>query len=219
MNNASKTFLIVSEDETLVAAVQAAVGDAALVQVTGSLSEARALMQCGSPAGLVVDSTVVRGQPVPQLAVLRAASPLINILFVVCELRGGLLNDIQPLRVELLARPLPSSAIKHFVRRTLSAGRLSDLQVGAWIERLASEHKLSGNDVALFPLVLDRETPEALCARLNIDQEALSRGLRRLVKKCRVRNTDRLAKNLMRDALLFASHQAGGGLASAYASA
>ena len=60
----------------------------------------------------------------------------------------------------------------------------------------------TGNEVALFPLLLERETPEALCARLNIDEAALSRGLRRLVKKCRVRNTDRLAKNLMRDALL-----------------
>lgn len=207
MNNASKAFLIVSEDAALISAVQSAVSDSAVVQVVESLTDARALMQHGAPVGLVIDAAVLRGMPVPQLAVVRAASPLVNILFVANEVRGGLLNDIQPLRVELLARPLPASALKHFVRRTLSAGRLSDLQVGAWIERLASEHKLSGNDVALFPLVLDRETPEALCARLNIDREALSRGLRRLVKKCRVRNTDRLAKNLMRDALLFASEQ------------
>jgi hypothetical protein len=208
MNNASKAFLIVSEDAALIAAVQSAVSDGAVVQVVESLTDARALMQHGAPVGMVIDAAVLRGLPVPQLATVRAISPLVNILFVANEVRGALLNDIQPLRVELLARPLPASAIKHFVRRTLSAGRLSDLQVGAWIERLASEHKLSGNDVALFPLVLDRETPEALCARLNIDQEALSRGLRRLVKKCRVRNTDRLAKNLMRDALLFASEQA-----------
>ncbi len=84
---------------------------------------------------------------------------------------------------------------------------------------LAGEHKLSGNDIALFPLVLDRETPEALCARLNIDQETLSRGLRRLVKKCRVRNTDRLAKNVMRDALLFAPAAVATGYMPAYASA
>lgn len=208
MNNASKAFLIVSEDATLISAVESAVRDGAVLQVVESLNDARALMQHATPVGMVIDAAVLRGHPVPQLSALRMASPLVNILFVVNELRGALLNDIQPLRIELLARPLPASAIEHFVRRTLSAGRLSDLHVGAWIERLASEHKLSGNDVALFPLVLDRETPEALCARLNIDQEALSRGLRRLVKKCRVRNTDRLAKNLMRDALLFASEQA-----------
>lgn len=218
MNNASKAFLIVSEDAALISAVQSAVSDGAVLQVVESLADARALMQHGAPVGMVIDAAVLRGLPVPQLALLRAERPLVNILLVANEIRGGLLNDIQPLRVELLARPLPASALKHFVRRTLSAGRLSDLQVGAWIERLASQHKLSGNDVALFPLVLERETPEALCARLNIDQEALSRGLRRLVKKCRVRNTDRLAKNLMRDALLFGSEQTRT-VAPAYASA
>lgn len=197
------TFVVVSEDEGLVDIVRAAVGDLALLQVVRSFAEALPLVTTPPACGVIVDGAVLRGQPVPQLAKLRSQSPLVNIMFVAVELRANLLNDIQPLRVELLARPLPGAAVTRFVKRTLSSGRLSDLQVGNWIEHLASAHKLSCNDVALFPLVLDRETPEALCARLNIDEVALSRGLRRLVKKCRVRNTDRLAKNLMRDALLF----------------
>jgi hypothetical protein len=219
MNNASETFLIVSEDQALIAAVQSALADTTNVRLTASVAEARALMQQGAPLGIIVDGATLRGQPVQQLAALRAGSPLVNILFVTNELRGVLVNDIQPLRVELLARPLPAAAIKRFVDRTLAAGRLSDREVATWIGHLATEHKLSGNDIALFPLVLDRETPEALCARLNIDREALSRGLRRLVKKCRVRNTDRLAKNLMRDALLLTTRQPGSALHHAYAAA
>ena len=213
MNDATKTFVIVSEDETLIAAVRAAVGARAVLHVLPDVAAARTHMQLVPPAGLVVDALNIRGNPVAQLSRLRAVSPLMSILFVASELSGGLLNDIQPLRVELLARPLPAGGLARFVQRTLSVGRLSDLQVGVWIARLASEHKLSGQDVALFPLVLDRETPEALCARLNIDQAALSRGLRRLVKKCRVRNTDRLAKNLMRDALLCVPAHGGGSYA------
>lgn len=205
MKNAESTFVVVSEDEGLVDIVRAAVGDLALLQVVRSFAEALPLVTTPPACGVIVDGAVLRGQPVPQLARLRSQSPLVNILFVAVELRSSLLNDIQPLRVELLARPLPGQAVERFVKRTLTSGRLSDVQVGNWIEHLASEHKLSNNDVALFPLVLDRETPAHLCARLNIDQAALSRGLRRLVKKCRVRNTDRLAKNLMRDALLFGS--------------
>jgi hypothetical protein len=54
-----------------------------------------------------------------------------------------------------------------------------------------------------MPLVLEEETAEAACLRLGVDDATLQRSLRRLVKKCRVRNTDRLAKNIMRDALLF----------------
>ena len=219
MDNETKTFLIVSEDEALIAAVRGATSDEARVVVAPSLMEARAWVVRTPFAGVVVDGSALRGQPVPQLSSLRAANPLVNILFVANELRGELLNEIQPLRVELLARPVPAASLARFVRRTLSAGRVSDREVEAWIERLASEHKLSGNDVALFPLLLDRETPESLCARLNIDEAALTRGLRRLVKKCRVRNIDRLAKNVMRDALLMASSQARGSQQLPYATA
>jgi hypothetical protein len=219
MNEAIQRFLIVSADAALIAAVEAAVGDVAVLVAAPGLAEARSLVGSAPLTGIIVDASALRGSVAPQLAALRAAQPLVNILFVASELRGPLLNDIQPLRIELLARPLPASSIDRFVQRTLSAGRLSDREVAAYIERLASEHKLSGNDIALFPLVLERETPEALCARLNIDREALARGLRRLVKKCRVRNTDRLAKNLMRDALLFASAPSARSYTLAYAAA
>ena len=203
MKTASNVFVVLSEDELLIDAVRAAAGSTAVVKATCDVSEAVSLSRRPSIAGIIVDAAAAGAQPAQQLARLRAASPLVSLLFVASELRASLLNDIQPLRVELVARPLPPQAVELFVQRTLSAGRLSEVHVGAWIDHLASAHKLSGSDVALFSVVLDRETPEALCARLNIDQAALSRGLRRLVKKCRVRNTDRLAKNLMRDALLF----------------
>ena len=214
MKSLESTFVVVSEDLALIETVRSAIGTTAVLQVVRSLAEALPMVTTPPALGVIVDDAVLRGQPVPQLERLRAASPLVRILFVAVELRASLLNDIQPLRVELLARPLPAAAVQRFVLRALSAGHVSDAQVGCWIEHLTSEHKLSGNDVALFPLVLDRETPQALCARLNIDSDALSRGLRRLVKKCRVRNTDRLAKNLMRDALLFGTPGASRGLSA-----
>lgn len=209
MNTAQNTFVVISDNAQLIETVRAVVGAAAVVQVATDLEQALPLVTTPPAVGVVIDGALLRGSVMGPLSRLRAASPLVSILFVAAELRPGLLNDIQPLRIELLVRPLPQDAVERFVRRTLSAGRLSELKMLAWIDHLASEHKLSGNDVALFPLVLDRETPEALCARLNIDEAALSRGLRRLVKKCRVRNTDRLAKNVMRDALLFGTRGMG----------
>jgi hypothetical protein len=217
MNSAQNTFVVISEDVELIETVRTSVASHALVQVVRDVAEALPLLTTPPAVGLVIDGNALRGAAVNQVARLRANSPLVSILFVTSDLRSSLLNDIQPLRVELLARPLPLAAVERFVARTLAAGRLTDLQMSVWIQRLAGEHKLSGNDVALFPLVLDRETPEALCARLNIDQAALSRGLRRLVKKCRVRNTDRLAKNVMRDALLFSSQISAGYVSTAHA--
>ncbi|MET0287211.1 MAG: hypothetical protein ABW352_22190 [Polyangiales bacterium] len=217
MSATQNTFVVISEDAELIETVRASVGANVLLQVARDLAEALPLVVTPPAVGVVVDGNALRGAALTALSRLRANSPLVNILFVTSDLRASFLNDVQPLRVELLARPLPMDAVTRFVARTLAAGRLSDLQMVTWIDRLASEHKLSGNDVALFPLVLDRETPEALCARLNIDQAALTRGLRRLVKKCRVRNTDRLAKNVMRDALLFSSQNSASYVISAHA--
>jgi hypothetical protein len=219
MTSAEHTFVVVTEDAALEAAVRTAVGELARVYGAKDLASALALVRRPGTLGAIVDGNATAVKPVQQLARLRAAAPLVSILFVAGELRSSLLNDIQPLRVELVARPLPTQAIERFIRRSSSAGRLSDVHVGAWIEHLANAHKLNGTDLALFPLVLDRETPEALCLRLNIDRAALSRGLRRLVKKCRVRNTDRLAKNLMRDALLLGAGGAPQSMLSEAASA
>lgn len=215
MKAAISTFVVVSQDSRFIDAVRTALGDAELVAVAADVAEAVQHMRSPSVSGLVVDAAALSAQPLPQLTRLRAAGPLVNILFVASELRGTLLNEVQPLRIEFVARPLPLTVLEKFVQRTRSAGRLSELSVGAWIAQLASAHKLSGSDVQLFSVVLDRETPEALCARLNIDEQALARGLRRLVKKCRVRNTDRLAKNLMRDALLLGTGQLAGAASSA----
>lgn len=205
MNNTNE-FVVVTEDLSIIAAVRHAVGEAAELQVVAGLNDM--LTVAGRKlAGVIVDARVLSGSPSAQLSRLRAENALVSILFVASELRPALLNDLQPLRVEVVARPLPQRCFEDFVQRTLSTGRLSSAQVGAWIEHLTLAHKLNGTDIALFPLLLERETKEEVCARLSIDQETLSRDLRRLVKKCRVRNTDRLAKNLMRDALLFGSNQ------------
>jgi hypothetical protein len=200
MNTSLNTFVVVSEDDSLNARVRGAVGDTAIVHVTRSFGEALSLLSLRNVAGLVVDARC--GAGATQLTQLRGEAPLLSILFVAGELTATLLNELQPLRIELVARPLPARCLEDFVTRTLSSGRVSSAQVGAWIEHLTLAHKLDGSDIALFPLLLERETKEQVCARLHIDQETLTRDLRRLVKKCRVRNTDRLAKNLMRDALL-----------------
>lgn len=202
MNTTSNEFVVVTEDLNLVATVRSAMAGLAELHVVSGLNDVFGLSGLRSMSGVIVDARAVSGSPNAQLGRLRAENPLVNVLFVANELRASLLNDLQPLRVELVARPLPQRCFEDFVQRTLSAGRLSSAQVDAWIEHLTLAHKLNGTDIALFPLLLERETKEEVCARLRIDQDTLSRDLRRLVKKCRVRNTDRLAKNLMRDALL-----------------
>jgi DNA-binding NarL/FixJ family response regulator len=194
-------FILVSDDSLLFRALTQLAGDRAEIQVASNLATLEA--ERSRVRGVIVDGTLVKTQVVRELTRLRSAYPLANLLFIASVSQMPLLNDLQPLRVEILARPLPQQALSAFLDRTLSAGRLSGRSMRAWIDEMANECRLTRRDVALMPLVLEEETVAVTCARLGVDEATIQRSLRRLVKKCRVRNTDRLAKNIMRDALLF----------------
>jgi hypothetical protein len=129
------------------------------------------------------------------------------VLFVAGRLEASLVNLLQPLRVQLAARPLPPTLFAQYVERALSGGRVTQRDLSEWIEHLAVERRLSAGDRALIPVVLGNESVEQACDRLGLDRAAIERGLRRMVKKCRVRNADRLARNLLRDALLFSRQE------------
>jgi FixJ family two-component response regulator len=195
-------FILVSDDALLSRTLTQLTLERAEMVVISNVAQALTVDR-RRVRGVILDGAQIKLQVVRELTRLRTAFPLAHLLFVATAAQTMLVNDVQPLRVELLARPLPAPALSSFVERALSAGRLSERHVRAWIEEMACECRLTRRDVALMPLVLEEETAEATCARLGVDEMTLQRALRRLVKKCRMRNTDRLAKNLLRDALLF----------------
>jgi hypothetical protein len=145
---------------------------------------------------------------VSALSSLRDAHPLAHLLLIATPAQLGLINALQPLRVAVALRPVPQVALRQFVERSLSAGRLPEQGVESWLRELARGRRLTARDLALMPLVLEAETPEAACARLGVDSPTLGRAVRRLLKKCRMRSADRLAASLMRGALLFRSQEA-----------
>jgi FixJ family two-component response regulator len=195
-------FILVSDDALLARTLTQLTEERAEMAITPDVAQALAL-DARRVRGILLDGALVKAQVLRELTRLRAAFPLAHMVFVASPAQMMLLNDLQPMRVELLARPLPQTALSFFVERAISAGRLSERNLQAWIDEMAGECRLTRRDLALMPLVLEEETTAAICARLGVDEATLQRDLRRLVKKCRVRNTDRLAKNLMRDALLF----------------
>jgi hypothetical protein len=138
------------------------------------------------------------------LDVLRRAAPLADIVYVASELSAELLNTLQPLRIQVLAYPLPNSVIETFVERSLHSGRVPEPMLRASIDQLRVQYQLNGRDVALVPMLLEAESELAAKRRLGMDSEALQRSVRRLVRKCHMRNPERLANSVLRDALFFA---------------
>lgn len=205
MKTSAETFLLLTSDAALQQAMARALANDAVLQLVASFADLVEQARKPGVRGAVIDGRIVDGRIDAKLERLRNQAPLLQLLFVADELTPGLLNDLQPLRVEIVARPLPASAIAVFVERTLTAGRVPTASVTAYIDQLASAHRLSGKEVSLFGVVLENETPEQACQRLGLDAAVFTRTMRRLLKKCHMRSQDRLAKNVMRDALLSTS--------------
>lgn len=202
MKTPSDTFLLLSADHTLEMALLRVLGDDATLVLAETFADVVELAQKPNVRGVVIDGRSLAGRIDTKLERLRDQAPLLQVLFLAAELTANLLNDLQPLRVDIVAQPLPPQALTLFVERTLSAGRVPTASVAAYIDQLASTHRLSGKEVSLFGVVLENETREQACERLGLDAVVYSRTMRRLLKKCHMRSQDRLAKNVMRDALL-----------------
>jgi len=215
MTTVSSTFVLISNDAMLARALTTALSNRASLTVVPTAEQALPLIKSRpSVTGIVLDQAALGTDTLRTLDRMRAARPLAAIVLIVAKLEVSMLNALQPLRVSLLVRPLPADALAQYAERALEGGRLRANDVKLWVARLSSDRRLSAGDRALIPLVLDHETPEVACHRLGLDRAALDRGLRRIVKKCGVRNTDRLARNLWRDALLFSRPGAGDWLES-----
>src|SRR4051794_31510289 len=170
MRSVIDTFVLVSDDALLQRALTQLSEKRAAVIATSNVSDALRLSSGRQVRAIVVDGCLLKATAVRELTRLRSAFPLANVLFVAAPQQTSLLNDVQPLRVEFVARPLPQSALSVFVERTLSSGRLSDRSMRAWIAEVASECRLTRNDVALMPLVLDEETHDETRERLGLDE-------------------------------------------------
>jgi DNA-binding NarL/FixJ family response regulator len=205
MKQSTSRFLILSQDKQLIRAFASALPKDATLQAVDGFQDLFPLLRASDTQGVVIDGQGTGSNTPLEIARVRHEVPLAQLLFVAVDLRAQLLNDLQPLRVDILARPFPLSAFSTFIKRALTAGRVPTASVNAYIDQLASAHKLSGREVSLFSVVLENETVEAACARLGLNDEVFTRTMRRLLKKCHMRSRDRLAKSVMRDALLSTS--------------
>jgi hypothetical protein len=203
MSMSRPTLLLVSDDALFTRSVLVAANAHSNVIVATSVQQALTMVR--SARAVVLDGALIKTQVRNNVIKLRTLAPLAPLLYVAPQLDAALINELQAERVQLTVRPLPANTISLFLERAFSAGVLPRQAVSMWIQRFAVENRLTRGDVALLPLVLGDEESEDVCERLGYDRAQLTRALRRLVKKCRVRNTDRLARNLMRDAYLFRS--------------
>src|SRR3954454_21976155 len=118
MKTPAETFLLLSADIALEKALLRALSDEATLLVVDSFADIVEQSLEPNVRGAVIDGRSLAGRLDTKLEPLRDQSPLLQLLFVADELSPNLLNDLQPLRVDIVARPLPAQALSMYVERT-----------------------------------------------------------------------------------------------------
>ncbi len=158
-------------------------------------------------SGVVIDLDTLDAPALDTLERIRAAHPLVPILALASSATPELVNAVHGQRAELVMKPLGEANIISFVQRALVSGWLPDERVAAWVDELARRNHLTPREVQLMAYSLGDESRAKVIRRLGITENTLKTQVRALLRKCGARSMDTLAKNVLREALVFDGHE------------
>jgi len=132
---------------------------------------------------------------------LRQGAPSLPMLALLPELRAECVDALQALGVEVAsARAHPASVIA-FVQRALAVHFAGSPRVAGVVRQLAAERGLTPRELQLLVYALGDEPRARIRRRLGISENTLKSEVRGLIRKCGARNSDALAKHVLRNAL------------------
>jgi DNA-binding NarL/FixJ family response regulator len=196
-------FLLISRDDGLAQQVTELAQRYAVVIRACSLAEADIMLRRNrSWSGVLLDLDDGAAEPLASAKRLRETDVLVPVLAIATSSSAELINGVHALRMELVLKPADSGNFVSFLSRSLLIGWLPDERIAAWVAQRACTYKLTARDLQLVPYVLGNESRAQLMRRLRITDKALKTQVRSLLRKCRARTIDALAKTVLREALL-----------------
>src|SRR5688500_10700683 len=105
-------LVLISDDALLARSVQLAAGEHCSVRIVRTMADAQKLLtdEPGARA-VILDGALVKTNVQGEIARVRALAPIASMLFVAGQFTPALVNAVQAERVQLVARPLPPSAL------------------------------------------------------------------------------------------------------------
>lgn len=197
-------FLLVIRDDGLALALSEPMQRYSVVRRARSAREAiPMLVPRALWSGVVIDLDSLEAPALDTLDRIRAAHPLVPILALSSSATPTLVNALHAARAELVMKPVGEANIVSFVQRALVCGWLPDERVAAWVDELARRNHLTPREVQLMAYALGNESRTKVIRRLGITENTLKTQVRALLRKCGARSMDTLAKNVLREALVF----------------
>lgn len=197
-------FLLVIRDDGLAMALSEPLQRYSVARRARSVREAiPMLVPRALWSGVIIDLDSIEAPALDTLQRIRTAHPLVPILALASSATAALVNALHAQRAELVMKPVGEANIVSFVQRALVSGWLPDERVAAWVDELARRNHLTPREVQLMAYALGDESRAKVIRRLGITENTLKTQVRALLRKCNARSMDTLAKNVLREALVF----------------
>jgi len=197
-------FLVLVPDDGLAETVLEPVQRYSVTRRATSVAEALELLTDAERwSGVIVDLDSLGADGFGAVVRVRQAYPLMPMLLLSGGPTAELINRVHAMRAELVCKPVSADNLVSFVQRALVNGWLPDERVSAWVDELSKRQGLTAREVQLMAYALGNEPRGQVMRRLGITENTLKTQVRALLRKCGARSMDELAKNVLRDALLF----------------
>jgi DNA-binding NarL/FixJ family response regulator len=192
-------FHVSADDERAASSVAGHIQRFATVRIVLS-SRAPALTDTARFAGAIClgsEPSLARDEAL----LLKRAHPRMPVLAMLGDTGAPLLDPLQAAGVEVCTAGAGPASLVSFVQRALGLHFSGSPRVAAVVRALAEERKLTPRELSLLAYALGDESRARVRRRLGVSENTLKTEVRGLIRKCGARNTDALAKALLRTAL------------------
>ena len=172
-----------------------------VAKAVGQAAELRvALADPDRFAGVVLQASTA--SLATRVRTIRAVAPLVPVLVLVDDPSAPLLTWLHGQGVECVGACASAATLTGFAQRALAFGFLPDQRLSRTVQQMAERLALTPREVQLLVSTLGNESRGRMRRRFGISENTLKTQVRGLLRKCSERNLDRLAKNVLRVALL-----------------
>lgn len=197
-------FLLVMRDDGMAAALTEPIQRYSVVRRAPCYHDALSMLVPRARwSGVVLDLDSSESKALEVMRSVREAHPLIPALALASTASPELVNGLHVHHAELVLKPVAEANIVGFVQRALVSGWLPDERVAACVDELARRKNLTPREVQLITYALGNESRAKVIRRLGVSENTLKTQVRALLRKCGARSMDSLAKNVLREALVF----------------
>jgi DNA-binding NarL/FixJ family response regulator len=195
------TILLVEDDELFARVLTRFFRRYGEVRVARSLAAARAIVEeITPPMAMVFDVSLPDGSGLDALAHARDRFPAVPAMMLTGHVDPELINRAQRLRAEYAVKPVDPRNLEAFIQHAL-ASRVASAPERSAVQKWALRHRLSPRETQIVTVTLSGTPREELPRILGVSENTVKTHVRRMLKKCRVRDLGDLTQQLLKEGM------------------